>query len=123
MTQRVTPQPLKIELARFLSGCLARHAPLAAERHVTLTRVDAEGTAWLDCAMIGRVLDNLITNAIRHAPEGGRVTLTAERQKASPVIFVADNGAGVAPELTGKLFEPFVTGRAARGSVSQSRAS
>jgi signal transduction histidine kinase len=111
MTQRALPRPIWIELANFLSDCIARHCAVAADRGVTLRAVGAAGAATLDPAIVGRVLDNLLTNAIRHAPEGGQVTITVERAAAGLMFVVEDSGAGVAHELTGQLFEPFVTGR------------
>ena len=71
-----------------------------------------EGTACLDPAVVGRVLDNLMTNAIRHAPAGGAVILAAERAPGLLTLTVEDTGAGVPPEMQDHLFEPFVTGRA-----------
>lgn len=111
MTQRATPRPSTVGLAGFLSDCIARHEPVAADREVELRIVGADGTATFDPVMIGRVLDNLLVNAVRHAPEGGQVTLSVERDIAGLTIIVEDSGSGVSPELTGKLFEPFVTGR------------
>jgi signal transduction histidine kinase len=111
MTQRVSPRPVRIELAEFLSDCLARHCAVAAGRGVALRAGGASGAATLDPAVAGRVLDNLLTNAVRHAPDGGQVTVTVERDATSLAIVVEDSGAGVAPELTSRLFEPFVTGR------------
>ena len=61
--------------------------------------------------MIGRVLDNLLANAVRHAGGGRAVTITVEQEITGLTIVVEDSGLGVAPELTGQLFEPFVTGR------------
>jgi signal transduction histidine kinase len=111
MTQRVSPRPVRIELADFLSDCLARHCAVAAGCGVALRAAGASGTATLDPAVAGRVLDNLLTNAVRHAPEGGQVTVTVERDATWLAIVVEDSGTGVAPELTSRLFEPFVTGR------------
>ena len=111
MTQRVTPAPVTVDLARFLAECRARHAVIAADRAVALRLLGAEGTATLDPAMIGRVLDNLIANAVRHAPEGGRVTIAVQRDSAALTFIVEDSGTGVAPELAARLFEPFATGR------------
>jgi signal transduction histidine kinase len=111
MTQRADPCPAPIDLANFLPDCLARHSTVASDRRITLRTIGAAGTAMLDPAIVGRVLDNLLTNAIRHAPEGGQVTITVEHAAAGLIFVVEDSGAGVAPELTGKLFEPFVTGR------------
>ena len=67
--------------------------------------------AVLDPAVIGRVLDNLLTNAIRHAPPRGSVVVAAERCSGLLTLTVADSGAGVPPEMAERLFEPFVIGR------------
>jgi signal transduction histidine kinase len=76
-----------------------------------MTVCASEGTAILDPAVIGRILDNLLTNAIRHASPGGAVTLGADRGSGLLTLTVADTGAGVAPAIAARLFEPFVTGR------------
>jgi signal transduction histidine kinase len=112
MTQRAEPRPVLVDLEAFLSDSLARHAAVAAHRTVRLSCNGATGTARFDPALIGRVIDNLLTNAIRHAPDGGEVTVTVERNAGQLTIVVQDSGAGVAPDLTDRLFEPFVTGRA-----------
>ena len=112
MTQRRAPAPQTVDLGDFLAERAAAHAERAAAGGVALHVAAAAGTAWLDPAMIGRVLDNLLTNAIRHAPPGGRVTLAAERgTDGTLALTVADTGPGIAPDIAGRLFEPFVTGR------------
>jgi signal transduction histidine kinase len=62
--------------------------------------------------VIGRVLDNLLTNAIRHAPMRGTVIVAVERGAGELILTVEDTGAGVPPDMAERLFEPFVTGRA-----------
>ncbi len=111
MTQRVAPQPVETHLAPFLSECIARHEGLAADRRIVVRLRDVAGTAMLDPAMIRRVLDNLLTNAIRHAPTAGAVTLICEQQADKLTITVEDTGTGITTDLTDQLFEPFVTGR------------
>lgn len=51
------------------------------------------------------------TNAIRHAPTGGAVVLSADCRPDLLILTVEDSGDGVPPEMAERLFEPFVTGR------------
>ena len=105
MTQRVAARPVKVTLQAFLAEQAARHeTTAAAARGITLTVRPAEGSAWLDPTVVGRILDNLLTNAIRHASPGGRVILNAERGEGRLAITVEDSGAGVAPEMAERLF-------------------
>ena len=111
MTQRVEATPHAIDLAGFLCSQVDRHKEVAASKGVSLHVGDADGSAWLDPAVIGRVLDNLLANAIRHAPAQGSVTIAAERRPGWLIVTIADDGAGVPPDMAERLFEPFVTGR------------
>ena len=112
MTQRVEAKPIQVNLGLFLNEQAARHKETAAARRLTVTIQSADGIACLDPAVVGRVLDNLLTNAIRHAPLGGGVTLAAEREPGLLTLTVADTGGGIPPDLAERLFEPFVTSRA-----------
>jgi len=116
MTQRVQPRPVPVDLAAFLSSQAASHADVAAAKRLTLSVQDAAGAAVLDPPVldpqvVGRILDNLLANAIRHAPAGGTVTLQAERAPGRLALVVRDTGPGVPPDLADRVFEPFVTGR------------
>lgn len=77
----------------------------------------AEGsgrTVTVDRARIGQVLSNLLTNALRHTPAAGTVSLTAGVQGDEATIVVADNGDGMRPEQLSHVFERFYRGDAAR---------
>ena len=112
MTQRVQPRPAPVDLAGFLPDQAVRHAETAAAKRLALHVQGAEGTALLDPQVVERILDNVLTNAIRHAPAGGAVTLHAERLPGRLDLVVRDTGPGVPPDLAEQVFEPFVTGRA-----------
>ncbi len=111
MTQRVQPRPVPVDVAAFLSSQAASHADVAAAKRLTLSVQDAAGAAVLDPQVVGRILDNLLANAIRHAPAGGTVTLQAEHAPGCLSLVVRDTGPGVPPALADRVFEPFVTGR------------
>ncbi len=112
ITQKREVRPEPVDLAEFLAACLDQHREEAAAREVALTAASRVDRACLDPEIVGRILDNLLLNAIRHTPEGGRVEVGAERTGGGLQITVADTGPGIAPELRASLFEPFVTGRA-----------
>jgi signal transduction histidine kinase len=112
MTQRVDPRPVRVDLARFLAEQAARHKKAAAAKQLTFSVPEVAGAASLDPTVIGRVLDNLLTNAIRHAPEGSVVTLGVERRPGLLTLIVEDTGLGVPPDMRDRVFEPFVTGGA-----------
>ena len=112
MTQRVDPHTMAVALQSFLAEQTAKHTAIAEARGLRLTATGPDTMLQIDPAIIGRVLDNLLTNAIRHAPAGGQVRLAAAPGPASVTFTVEDDGPGVPPDMQARLFEPFVTGRA-----------
>lgn len=60
-----------------------------------------------DRAQIGRVLANLLSNAVRHTPPGGRVSLRAQTQGGQVRFAVRDNGPGIPAEHLTRIFERF----------------
>lgn len=63
-----------------------------------------------DIGRIVQVISNLLTNAAKYTPPGGRITLAARALNGRAVITFEDNGAGIAPELVPTLFEAFAQG-------------
>lgn len=62
---------------------------------------------FADIGLIARVLKNLLKNALRHTPEGGRITLRLARQGQKVVVQVTDTGEGITPEALPHIFERF----------------
>ena len=61
-----------------------------------------------DADLIRRIIENLLDNAIRHAPENTEVRVVAMRREGAVEISVADAGPGISPETREKIFERFV---------------
>ncbi len=66
-----------------------------------------------DPERVHQVLANLVANAIRHSPPGGRVSVSARRTGAGAAFEVADEGPGIAPEERARVFERFYRGPSA----------
>ena len=60
-----------------------------------------------DIAMIERVIENLLENAVRHTPAGGSVRLAFSRQNGDVTVHVSDTGCGIAPEDLPFIFDRF----------------
>ena len=112
MTQKRPPQREQVDLPRFLADRVAEHRDQARAAGVSLTLDTAlPATACFDPELIGRALDNLLLNGLRHAPPGGSVHVGAGEDATVLRIRVSDTGSGVDPALRARLFEPFATGR------------
>jgi PAS domain S-box-containing protein len=61
-----------------------------------------------DPVRLEQVIDNLLTNAIKYTPPGGRIELTTCRENGEAVVRVRDDGVGIKPELLPKVFDSFV---------------
>ncbi len=103
----VTPQPETVTLAQLADRLGAEFAALARARGIAL-RLDAGQAALrIDPALAGTVLRNLLQNALRFTPDGGRVALRLRHRRGQLVAMVADSGPGIAPADRARIFEPF----------------
>ena len=69
--------------------------------------MDDVDSVWMDIHQINRVVNNLISNAIRFTPHGGRVDVCAKRKDNAVIISVSDTGEGIAAEDLPHVFEQF----------------
>lgn len=86
---------------------------LAADAELHNVRMKNEIPAGIELSLqrsrMERVFENLLANAIEAMPQGGVVRVDSETKKDHVLIAVEDNGPGLSPDLTERLFEPFVT--------------
>ncbi|HEU5099349.1 MAG TPA: ATP-binding protein [Roseiflexaceae bacterium] len=95
--------------AELVGQAVQRIGPQFAEKGVTLTTdVPAELPAVrADADRVIQVLINLLGNALRYTPAGGKVHVSAKRQRDAVAFHAADTGIGIAPEHLPHLFERF----------------
>jgi signal transduction histidine kinase len=65
-------------------------------------------TVMADGSLIGRVVDNLLSNAFKYTDSGGTIAVEAENNGGEVIVRVRDNGQGIPPEFVGKIFYKFV---------------
>ena len=107
---RVTPQSEVFCLAELLQDVVQNYRLAAQQRGVTVqlsTGNHAKARVLADIAMIERVLQNLIDNALRHTAAGGSVSLAIENQGDFMEISVSDTGAGIRSEHLPHIFERY----------------
>lgn len=102
---RVRPQ----DVSQWLRSLVAQVAPLTDRKQVEM-RFETESEhseVWCDLDRLERVFVNLMSNAAKHTPEGGRITVTLIDSGEEVRVSVEDTGAGFPPELAERLFERF----------------
>ncbi len=96
-------------IERLFQQVAARHERDADARAVTIAINVAETAdqVFADPHRIDQVIDNLVANALRHTPRGGRITLSARRVGDDMLLAVADTGEGIAAEHLPHVFDRF----------------
>jgi two-component system OmpR family sensor kinase len=64
------------------------------------------------------LLSNLVDNALRYTPRGGRIDVSVDRDREDVILSVADTGPGIAAEERERVFDRFYRGEASEGSGS-----
>ena len=108
-----------IEINHFLQEHLRLYSVYMEieQKNVELIPLDEPLQLQADPKMLARVLDNLISNALKYIRSGGHVQVFAHRQNTFLQIAVADNGAGISPENASRIFDKFVQVKNESGAV------
>ena len=100
-------QTQQVELLDVVSDAVADVAAAAARHGVRIVERGVGGhVLWADPHQLGRIIVNLLTNAIRHAPRGTEIVIsTTEGDRNRLVLGILDHGAGVAVEDLDRMFD------------------
>ncbi|MEX4005416.1 sensor histidine kinase, partial [Paraburkholderia sp. EG285A] len=82
--------------------------PLAEAKHIDIGVEDGPDVrVSVDSIELTTLIKNLVDNAIRYTPDGGRVNLAVRETGSQALLTVADNGPGIAPHERARVFDPF----------------
>ena len=98
-----------VDLGQLVERTLEVFSAEAKEKNISLSFTERSGdlTASVDPQRFEQVLGNLIGNAIRYVPEGGRVWVTAQRSANGLSLTINDDGSGLPPEDLPFIFDRF----------------
>jgi PAS domain S-box-containing protein len=109
---KIQLQPGRLELNELVGRTVEDHRSLFEKAHLRLELELAPAPIHVnaDRNRLAQVVGNLLQNAVKFTPPDGRVCVSVATDVAAAraLLRVADTGAGLAPEIAGRLFQPFV---------------
>jgi PAS domain S-box-containing protein len=111
---RFSLQEREVDLRAVVVSSLESATPVAESRNVrlVLSQNNTQLTVWGDPTRLGQAVDNLVSNAVKFTPSGGRVAITLgtlfdDDQPAAALISVSDTGIGIPADEIDQLFSRF----------------
>jgi two-component system, OmpR family, sensor histidine kinase KdpD len=115
------PQPIGPIIEQAVSDCREHLPPDQPSRSFHIAAANTLPKVMADTAWIGKVLANLLENAVKYSPAGQPVYITAERPRGGPAdmlaISVADRGIGIDPLEQAMIFDKFYRGQGHRERI------
>jgi PAS domain S-box-containing protein len=111
---KVTLRPARTALNEIIEAVVQVAQPSVQERHQQLVVDMPEGVVWLDAdaARLQQVFSNLLTNAVKFTPGGGRIDVRAETLDGRVTVRVRDSGEGISADALPHIFELFAQANA-----------
>ncbi len=117
MLSRIESGALRLELCavalgKAITDCMERHHPRADAKTLTMvekppTDMPADVPVWADPDALRQILDNLVDNAIKYTPNGGRITVRWSATRDTVDFEVEDTGIGIPAADVNRVFERF----------------
>ncbi|MGF1562326.1 MAG: sensor histidine kinase [Geminicoccaceae bacterium] len=106
-----------VDLATILRDAVELYAPLAEEKGLQLERACVDGQCIVgNAALLSQAFANLLDNAVKYTPEGGRIEVLCEAAADGPRVTIADSGPGIPAEERERVLERFVRLERERGT-------
>nr|WP_265941896.1 heavy metal sensor histidine kinase [Dechloromonas sp. A34] len=117
--KQIIPNQERLELADEVADMLEFYSVLAEEKKIQLSAAGS-GAVSGDRLMLRRAISNLLSNALRHTPDGGRVTIRIERHDDGRVHLVVENtGPCIPAEHLPRLFDRFYRADSSRQRTTE----
>ena len=106
---KITLQKKRIELKTAIEMALETNCELIESNghQLTISLPDEPVYLEADLTRIAQIFLNLLNNAAKYTPMGGKIWLTAEKESNEIVVSIKDTGIGIAPEMLSNIFEMF----------------
>ncbi len=106
---KMTLDPEPVNIKELIRNAISIVRERAFAKKITLTQHVAPPVSCIlaDARQIKQMVYNLLTNAIKFTPDGGKVNIHAYKDGENFIIDVQDNGIGISPEDQTRLFKPF----------------
>jgi len=101
------PVPAPFQIRDLIQKIAVEFAPLAREKATRLTLVDSSAVGNADRALVARIVQNLVSNAIKYTRSGGRVLVGCRRRGARVRLDIIDTGIGFSRDQHALLFAEF----------------
>jgi PAS domain S-box-containing protein len=99
--------PTKIKLTEYIDKVFETLNETASVNAIELYHeIEENTTVFADGKMLTSVIQNIVSNAIKHTEKGGKITVSAENKADKIIVQVKDTGIGMSKEIIDKLFTP-----------------
>jgi signal transduction histidine kinase/DNA-binding NarL/FixJ family response regulator len=108
---KLRTERVRVELTEIVRQSAEDHRPMFATARIEFAVALAPGPIWIlgDSVRLAQIVGNLLTNAAKYTPGGGKVFLSVgEAPAGTATIQVRDTGVGISADLLGQVFEPFL---------------
>ncbi|HET8874801.1 MAG TPA: ATP-binding protein, partial [Casimicrobiaceae bacterium] len=98
-----------VDVGQVVAAAIETSKPnIDAQRHALSLQLPSEPMQLVgDFARVAQILSNVVNNAAKYTPKGGRISLSAARESDEIVFRVRDSGVGIPPEFLTSIFDPF----------------
>jgi PAS domain S-box-containing protein len=98
-----------VELSALLEDCLETVSPAAQVKNIRLSTDFKEKSAFVsgDPDRMSQIFWNLLTNAIKFTPRGGKIEVSLQRENSQFLVYISDNGQGISSEFLPHVFDRF----------------